>query len=233
MSSRWLLTLGLVFSLVLAGLAQPGHDHDHDHDHGHDHGQEYQQEKPAEDRVAKVGDFVEIHYDMWVDNGDGELHRSGPKKDIFLSATRAGKPFKLQIGQPGIIPGFSMALIGMKPGERKSSLIPPQLGYGGQDKGFDPKANLLLNVEMVSLRTDEEMQDLVEKEDDDHGHHSRANLPLIMEFMLKAFFKQPWMPRPEENPDPTGAVLWESAKIGFVLLMLALIGHFLQRRKSR
>jgi FKBP-type peptidyl-prolyl cis-trans isomerase len=40
------------------------------------------------------------------------------------------QPFEVIIGTNGVIPGFEKGLLGMKKGEKKTIMVPPELGYG-------------------------------------------------------------------------------------------------------
>lgn len=76
----------------------------------------------AEERMAKDGDVVEIHY-------TGKLE----DKTVFDSSEKRD-PLKFTLGEKGIIPGMNNAVLGMKPGESKTVTIPPDQAYGSYNK---------------------------------------------------------------------------------------------------
>jgi FKBP-type peptidyl-prolyl cis-trans isomerase len=214
-----LRVLVLLLCLVLGGpgLAQDDHDHDHDHDHDR-HGESHQAVSPEKSsRPARVGDTAEVYYVMRLEDG------------TLLDATRKDKPFKLQIGQPGIIPGFSLAMVGMTVGETKQVLIPPELGYGNLRPGVPPDASLKLQLELVSLQFPEDMEEVVHPDDDGHGHHS-ANLPAMMDFMLKDFFARPWIDE-EKSLTATRNVTVEALGVFAFLIPIWLLSYWLDRRR--
>lgn len=72
----------------------------------------------AEDRMAKDGDKVSIHY-------TGSLE----DKTVFdTSENRA--PLEFTVGDKNLIPGMNNAVRGMKVGESKVVSIPPEEAYG-------------------------------------------------------------------------------------------------------
>ncbi len=67
---------------------------------------------------AKTGDTVKVHYTGKLDDGT-----------VFdTSANRA--PLEFTLGQGNVIPGFENAVVGMEPGESKTTEIPSDQAYG-------------------------------------------------------------------------------------------------------
>ncbi len=67
---------------------------------------------------AKLGDNVKVHYTGRLDDGT-----------VFdTSAER--EPLEFTIGEGEIIPGFEQAVVGMNPGESKTTTIPAEQAYG-------------------------------------------------------------------------------------------------------
>lgn len=67
---------------------------------------------------AKQGDTVQVHYTGRLANGE-----------VFdTSANR--EPLEFTIGEGQIIPGFERAVIGMNPGESKTTTVPADQAYG-------------------------------------------------------------------------------------------------------
>jgi len=67
---------------------------------------------------AQNGYTVKIHY-------TGELE----DVSVFSSFSNQG-PMQFKLGEGRVIPGFEKAVVGMSPGESKSTTIPPEEGLG-------------------------------------------------------------------------------------------------------
>ncbi len=72
----------------------------------------------AEDRLAKDGDKVSIHY-------TGSLE----DKTVFDTSENRD-PLEFTVGDKNLIPGMNNAVRGMKVGESKTVSIPPEEAYG-------------------------------------------------------------------------------------------------------
>ncbi len=84
--------------------------------------------------VAGYGDKVAVDYTLYLTNGT--IVDSSLQADRFagnLSALPVYQPLVFTIGQSGIIPGFSSAVIGMNVGTEKNVTILPAQGYGLYD----------------------------------------------------------------------------------------------------
>lgn len=92
---------------------------------------------------AKSGDTLEVHYtgNLW--NGA-----------VFDSSYTRGEPFEFTLGQGEVILGWDEGMIGMKKGEARKLVIPPDYGYGsyGTPGGpIPPNATLVFTVELISI----------------------------------------------------------------------------------
>ncbi len=67
---------------------------------------------------AKQGSVVKVHYTGRLEDGK-----------LFDSSLERG-PLEFTIGAGGIIPGLENAIVGMKPGERKTATVLPEEAYG-------------------------------------------------------------------------------------------------------
>lgn len=67
---------------------------------------------------AKRGDTVRVHFTGRLEDGT-----------VFDTSAERG-PYEFTIGESRIVPGFSEAVIGMKPGESKTVEIPAKKAYG-------------------------------------------------------------------------------------------------------
>lgn len=76
---------------------------------------------------AKIGNSVAIEFTGTLDNGE-----------VFGSTT-SEEPLRFTLGNQEVLPGVEQAVLGMAPGEKKSTKIPPDQAFGNHDE-----ANVLL-----------------------------------------------------------------------------------------
>lgn len=93
------------------------------------------------DATPKAGAMVKAHY-------TGKL-LDGSK---FDSSYDRGKPIDFPVGQGRVIRGWDEAFLGMKKGEKRVLIIPPDLGYGPSGRGpIPPNAYMVFDVELVDF----------------------------------------------------------------------------------
>ena len=94
--------------------------------------------------------------------GRGPEIRSGQEAQVgYILTLESGKlidqatamrPFRFKIGSNDVIPGFSQAVSGMKVGEMRQVLIPPELGYGDREVGtIPPGSTLVYQIELYGI----------------------------------------------------------------------------------
>ncbi|MFC1706910.1 peptidylprolyl isomerase [Planctomycetota bacterium] len=90
----------------------------------------------------KRGQTIVAHYTGYLEDG---------KK--FDSSVDRGKPFRTPIGVGRVIKGWDEAFLGMKVGEKRRLIIPPELGYGagGAGRVIPPNATLVFDVELLGV----------------------------------------------------------------------------------
>ncbi|MBI1245294.1 MAG: FKBP-type peptidyl-prolyl cis-trans isomerase [Alphaproteobacteria bacterium] len=96
---------------------------------------------------AAPGRTVRVHYTGWLlENG-----RRGRK---FDSSVDRGQPFEFPLGAGRVIRGWDEGVAGMKPGGKRTLVIPPDLGYGARGAGnvIPPNATLVFDVEYLGQR---------------------------------------------------------------------------------
>lgn len=70
----------------------------------------------------------------------------------FDSSYDRGEPYTFRVGTGAVIAGWDEAFAQMKPGEKRTLIVPWWLGYGVQGKGPIPaRATLVFEVERVAI----------------------------------------------------------------------------------
>jgi peptidylprolyl isomerase len=81
------------------------------------------------------------------------VHYTGTLLDgrVFDSSVRRGTPAQFSIGE--VIEGWNEALVTMTTGEKRTLIIPPQLGYGtmGYPGVIPPNSYLVFDVELIKF----------------------------------------------------------------------------------
>ncbi|NIO49421.1 MAG: peptidylprolyl isomerase [Candidatus Aminicenantes bacterium] len=73
-------------------------------------------------QTVKTGDTVKVHYTGRFDDGE------------VFDSSEGREPLQFKVGTEEIIKGLEKAVLGMKPGERKSVTVNPEEGYGNYNK---------------------------------------------------------------------------------------------------
>jgi len=74
-------------------------------------------------------------------------------RNLFDSNLDSGKPYEFTIGKGEVVQGWDKGLIGMKVGEKRKLVVPPELGYGSEEKENIPKnSTLYYEVELVEIK---------------------------------------------------------------------------------
>ena len=92
---------------------------------------------------AEKGDVLSVHYEGKLQDGT-----------IFDSSYKRGTPFKFQLGAGKVIAGWDQGIAGMREGEKKELVIPPELAYGEQGVPgvIPPNATLIFQVELLEIQ---------------------------------------------------------------------------------
>jgi len=102
--------------------------------------------KPGKGDGARKNQPVTVHYTGWLANGTK-----------FDSSRDRNEPLTFVLGVGQVIEGWDEGVLGMKPGEQRQLIIPPDLAYGDEDQGPIPaKSTLTFDVELISLGEDNE-----------------------------------------------------------------------------
>ena len=88
------------------------------------------------------GQTVVVHYKGLLSDGTE-----------FDNSHARGQPISFPIGQGYVIKGWDEALSKMKPGEKRTLIIPSDLGYGPSGKGsIPPNSTLIFEVELIEIK---------------------------------------------------------------------------------
>ena len=92
---------------------------------------------------AKNGDTLLVHYTGTLEDGT-----------VFDSSIPRGKPFPVTLGKGEVIPGWELGLLGMKVGEERKLVIPPELAYGkaGIPGVIPGNATLIFDVQLLEIK---------------------------------------------------------------------------------
>ena len=85
---------------------------------------------------VKRGDTVRVHYRGRLENGD------------VFDASSDQEPLKLKVGSGEVIPGFEQAIMGMSPGDSKTTKVSALLAYGPR------REDLVVEVEKEKITDD-------------------------------------------------------------------------------
>ena len=88
------------------------------------------------------GQTVEVHYKGLLETGSK-----------FDSSHDRGRPFSFQLGQGRVIKGWDEAIALMSKGEKRTLIIPPDIGYGSRAMGkIPPNSTLIFEVELIDFK---------------------------------------------------------------------------------
>ena len=114
---------------------------------------------PGKEEVTESGLRMIIHKE-----GNGEIPLQGQKVSVhyrgiledgsqFDSSHDRGRPFSFQLGEGRVIKGWDEALSLMSKGEKRTLIIPPEIGYGAREQGkIPPNSTLIFEVELIDFK---------------------------------------------------------------------------------
>lgn len=106
-------------------------------------GLQYSVDQPGTGAQPRQGQTVSVHYTGWLTDGTK-----------FDSSRDRGEPLEFPIATGRVIQGWDEGVAAMKVGEKRTLVIPPDLGYGarGASGVIPPNATLVFKVELVGVR---------------------------------------------------------------------------------
>ncbi len=97
--------------------------------------------KEGSGELAKPGDVVSVHYTGTLTDGTK-----------FDSSRDRNKPFTFTLGASRVIKGWDEGVKGMKRGEQRKLVVPPDMGYGNRAVSVIPaNSTLLFDVELLDI----------------------------------------------------------------------------------
>lgn len=98
--------------------------------------------QPGTGKEAQPGKAVSVHYSGYLTDG------------TKFDSSEGGEPIAFMLGAGQVIEGWDEGLTGMKVGEKRRLIIPPELGYGARGAGgvIPPNATLVFDVELMDVQ---------------------------------------------------------------------------------
>jgi len=119
-------------------------------------GLQYKVVKPGAGTEALTEDLVRVNYDGYLGGFPGTDTSKIFGTSQYEIATEGGtkmvkvrSPKKFTLGSQTVLPGWNEAVSGMRVGERRQVIIPPELGFGAQGGGVPSKSTLYYDLELV------------------------------------------------------------------------------------
>jgi FKBP-type peptidyl-prolyl cis-trans isomerase len=105
--------------------------------------------KPGDGAAITAGQIATVQYTGWL----YETSAKDNKGKRFDSSLDAGKPFSFPVGTGSVIKGWDQGVVGMKVGESRRLVIPPDLAYGDTGAGgvIPPGATLVFDIDLLKI----------------------------------------------------------------------------------
>jgi FKBP-type peptidyl-prolyl cis-trans isomerase len=105
--------------------------------------------KPGTGATIGGGQIAVVQYTGWLYEAGATDHKGRQ----FDSSLTRHEPFKFPLDTGSVIKGWDQGVIGMKVGESRRLVIPPELAYGDAGAGgvIPPGATLVFDVELVGI----------------------------------------------------------------------------------
>jgi len=105
--------------------------------------------KPGTGEAVAAGKIAVVQYTGWLYDSAAADHKGRE----FDSSRNTGQPFRFPLGTGQVIKGWDQGVAGMKVGERRRLIIPPDLAYGDNGAGgvIPPGAALVFDIDLVAI----------------------------------------------------------------------------------
>jgi FKBP-type peptidyl-prolyl cis-trans isomerase FkpA len=105
--------------------------------------------KPGAGATVAGGQTAVVQYTGWL----YEASATDNKGKQFDSSRSGGQPFKFPLGTGSVIKGWDQGVAGMKIGESRRLIIPPDLAYGDNGAGgvIPPGATLVFDIDLIAI----------------------------------------------------------------------------------
>jgi FKBP-type peptidyl-prolyl cis-trans isomerase FkpA len=105
--------------------------------------------KPGAGAAIAGGQIAVVQYTGWLYDASA----ADNKGKQFDSSRTQGQPFKFALGTGAVIKGWDQGVAGMKIGESRRLIIPPDLAYGESGAGgvIPPGATLVFDIDLIAV----------------------------------------------------------------------------------
>ena len=106
--------------------------------------------KPGTGATVAGGQVAVVQYTGWL----YEASATENKGKQFDSSRNSGQAFKFPLGTGSVIKGWDQGVAGMKIGESRRLIIPPDLAYGDNGAGgglIPPGATLVFDIDLIAI----------------------------------------------------------------------------------
>lgn len=121
-----------------------------------------QEEHVAKTKSKKYPNGFEVH-EIHQGGGSGKLAKPGKRVSVrytgkllngkIFDQTKGKKTFQFRLGVGEVIKGWDRGVEGMRVGDKRKLVVPPQMGYGGSKVGPIPaNSTLVFEVELVDVK---------------------------------------------------------------------------------
>ena len=95
---------------------------------------------------AATGMVATIHFIGWLDE-------QGVRGREIFDTRRRGEPVSFVIGTDGVMQGWNVGVLGMKPGGKRLLLVPPGMAWNGREPEGEvpPNASMMFRIELIGL----------------------------------------------------------------------------------
>jgi FKBP-type peptidyl-prolyl cis-trans isomerase FkpA len=104
--------------------------------------------QPGDGEAISSGSIAVVHYTGWLYDQDA------PDNKGMQFDTSRPRPFSFPLGEGRVIRGWDQGVEGMRIGEHRRLVIPPDLAYGDRGAGggrIPPGATLVFDVELLGI----------------------------------------------------------------------------------